>query len=407
MSASMTAAAPGLRGRVENAARWLCVAAAFSVPLPAAWISITTALFLLFWIASADYVARLRIIAGQPIAALSLTLFVWMGISVAWSPAPLRPSADDWWHYRELLLIPLMLSVITQAEWRWRVFAGFFAGFCVALLTSYLRWFKVIPDMGGVGLYAGFGGHTGFSILLAFIVCACLWLWQARPAQRALWATVGALSLFNLFFVNTGRTGQFVFLFLVPVIAHKRFGFKGIAIGAVAAALLSVGVYYASNTVRTRIDTSVSDVQQFRGGNTGTNDGVRMEFWRNSLTLIKQHPVFGGGTGSFRPEYRALAESQKLDGIHITPNPHNEYLLVWSQTGLVGLALLLALWGVQWRRAATLDPTVRYLSYALLVTMIVGDCFNSFILDNLEGHFYALLTVALAAGWPEAQGRSE
>jgi len=30
-----------------------------------------------------------------------------------------------------------------------------------------------------------------------------------------------------------------------------------------------------------------------------------------------------------------------------------------------------------------------------VLTMALGCLFNSFLLDNLEGHFYALMTVAL------------
>ncbi|NTV10457.1 MAG: glycosyl transferase family 2, partial [Zoogloea sp.] len=117
----------------------------------------------------------------------------------------------------------------------------------------------------------------------------------------------------------------------------------------------------------------------------------------------RRHPVLGGGAGSFVAEYRDLAAARGWTGEHVADNPHNEYLMVWSQFGLVGLALLLWLWVVQWRRASAADETVRYLSHGLLVLIAIGNLFNSLILDNMEGHLYALLSVALCAAWARQQ----
>lgn len=388
-------ASQGMRERLAFSARCLAVASAFSVPLPAAWISVTTGLFLILWLASGNYAQRWLTLRKQPVALISLALFIWMGLSTAWSPASIQASSYDWWLYRELLLIPLLASILDTPKWGIRLLYGFLCGFSIALGVSYLRWFGVLPDMGLLGRYAGFGGHTGFSIMLAFTVWTCLLLWSQEPGLRFLWLGLGTLSLFNLYFVNTGRTGQFIFLFLPPLFAYERYRLKGLLLGIVTAAALATSVYLVSPSVHQRVEVTFSDIQKFRTSNTNTNDGIRMEFWENTATLIARHPVFGGGMGSFRPEYRAEALAHGLGETHVTPNPHNEYLMVWSQTGLVGLALLLALWGVQCYRANSLGPQIRFLTYGLLVTMIVGDAFNSFILDNLEGHFYALLTAAL------------
>ena len=38
---------------------------------------------------------------------------------------------------------------------------------------------------------------------------------------------------------------------------------------------------------------------------------------------------------------------------------------------------------------------------ALLLLMASGDLFNSFLLDNLEGHFYLLMTLAFAQAYDD------
>ena len=392
-----------MRDRLDLAAKWLVVAIAFSVALPAAWVGIMSALFVIAWIASGKYAERWERIWNHRVATISLLLFVWMGITLLWNPAPLRPAADDWWHYRKLLLIPLAISVIDDPLWCKRIFIGFLTGFGVALVVSFLRWFGVMHDMGGVGPYAGFGGHTGFSTMLAFVSFACIWLAREWPAQRWGWYALGVICVINLFFINTGRTGHFIFLALLPLLAYSRFRFTGIVIGIVGACLAAAALYFVSPTVKERTDHMIADAQKFQKGEVKTNDGLRVGFWKHTIVLIKRHPVFGSGMGGFRPEYRELATSEGQSGDQITPNPHNEYLLVWSQTGIIGLAMLIWLWAAQWRYACTLGLKERYLTHGLLVAMIVGDSFNSFMLDNLEGYFYAMLTVGLAYAWPRRE----
>ncbi len=63
------------------------------------------------------------------------------------------------------------------------------------------------------------------------------------------------------------------------------------------------------------------------------------------------------------------------------------------------------LWGTQWRNARQADGFARTMTYALLLLMASGDLFNSFLLDNLEGHFYLLMTLAFAPA-SEVEGAS-
>ena len=96
----------------EEGARWMVVATAFVVPLPTAWVTLSTLLFLLLWLCAGQFAQRLHTMRQHPLATLSLALLAWMALAMAWSPADWRPSLDQWWHYRELLLLPLMLSVV-------------------------------------------------------------------------------------------------------------------------------------------------------------------------------------------------------------------------------------------------------------------------------------------------------
>jgi hypothetical protein len=117
-------------------------------------------------------------------------------------------------------------------------------------------------------------------------------------------------------------------------------------IAAVAAiAVLAVGgtVFVAKRGGPVQfLDQRVSEFQ--RGGNPnlrpeGTRFGVnvgtnRGDFWRVSLRQGKDHPLFGGGAGSF-----AAAYLQRRDSFESPQDPHSVEMLLLSELGAVGLLL--------------------------------------------------------------------
>ncbi len=82
-----------------------------------------------------------------------------------------------------------------------------------------------------------------------------------------------------------------------------------------------------------------------------------------------------------------------------TSNPHNEYLLITVQLGVVGLGVLLYLFYTQLRLAAYLPGLLeRNLARGLVLTVMTTCLFNSSLLDHGEGIFYAWMSGLLFAG---------
>jgi len=151
---------------------------------------------------------------------------------------------------------------------------------------------------------------------------------------------------------------------------------------------------------RTATQEDVKAVQEMLNGKTTfTPTGERLQFYRNSLTLFSQAPVFGHGTGRFHEKYAEHVAGTKQV---VTSNPHNEYLMVGVQSGLVGLGVLVALLWALWRAASRWEGMDRWLAQGMVVWLAVGCCFNSFILDSREGMLFALLA-ALYAKPPNVQ----
>jgi len=74
----------------------------------------------------------------------------------------------------------------------------------------------------------------------------------------------------------------------------------------------------------------------------------RLADWRTALVIIRDHPLFGVGRGNY-----ALVARLYNPWAFAYP-VHNAYLLVWAETGALGLAFFLALWVGALRRGARL-----------------------------------------------------
>jgi hypothetical protein len=129
---------PVWQTRFHNAARGMAVLAAFSLPMPTAWISISMSLLLLFWIIGGDYKIKLVRIVENPVAIWSLPLLAMLAIGVSYSAVD---NADAWHKvssYLKLLYIPLLISVLDKPVWYRRAAFAFLAAMFVVLATSYL-----------------------------------------------------------------------------------------------------------------------------------------------------------------------------------------------------------------------------------------------------------------------------
>lgn len=393
-----------LRAYSRQGAQWAAVASAAAVTLPTAWIGLSTAIFLVCWIASGDYAARWARIRQSAFARACLLLFAWLVLSALWSPLAWPEALRGWWPYRKLLILVLMLSILDDPRWGWRMLYAFLAGFAGLLLISYGQGLGWLP-LNRLRNPSAYTSHIVYSLMLAFASWTCLWLYgRTQGRQRWLWASYAALALVNLFFINTGRTGQAIFLALLAWHMFQRWRWRG-ALGAlVVVSVLSSALFTASPTFRGRVLEGVADYERQQAGLVNTSLAFRLEFWRTTLEIGARHPIIGGGAGSYQIEYAALAHSRGLQGDRISHNPHSEYLLIWTQAGFVGLLLLLWLGWAQWRETHRLEPPARQLAQGLILAVGLAALFNSTLFDNQDGHFYVLLSAAL---WALGQRRAQ
>jgi len=386
-----------------NVAKSMLVAAAFSLVLPTAWISLFLILFLLFWVLSGDFHLKSRRVAANPAALTALALFAFYGVGTLYSSATWEESLEVLGKYHKLLFIPVIVSLLDDKVWRRRAGDAFFWGMMLVLAISYLKWLGWYPHQDIGQGYFVFKGRIAHNIFMAFALFLVLERAYLDHPRRWLWVTVAVLVVANVLFLVNGRTGQVLLPLVFMLFASKRWGWRP-ALGATAAAVALFAAALAFPPVSAALrDSRMLQINQeieshHFDGSEQTSSGQRLEFYRNTLALIGEHPLFGWGTGSFEAAYRNYAERHGY-ALSQVSNPHNEYLLTMQQLGLAGLLMLLFMGWTHWRAARQMDPVDAERLHALILVIGVGALFNSLLFDAGEGKFYCLLAGVYLSGW--------
>ncbi len=302
---------------------------------------------------------------------------------------------------------------------------------------------------------------TVFSVILgsqanpidsSFIVGFTTFILLRRILEGGKWRWLnGLLFIFlsaYLLFYNIERTGYLIFFGGLATIFWQLFRWRGMAIGLTLIVSLMASLYWVSPVFQSRVQLGISesisylseDANQARsvGKRLGfipldytgiyeeqnfslydaykagagfsaqkewlfnphapihkSSIGLRLGFMRYSWQEIKKHPWIGNGTGSFKDVYEA-GGGPKID---VAPlgHPHNEYVLIGFQWGVVGLIIFLIWQMTLWQESFYLPKKEQAILQGLVVCFaLLGMC-NVSLYVNPPGDVFIILTALLLA----------
>ena len=330
--------------------------------------------------------------------AVAIALYLgWQALGMAYTDAPLAYAWGSLYADRKILyILPLALLFGPEAPRR-RFLAAFLATCTVALALSFLL---LVPGIRNpLGRLPTEVLHSHVTQGMAFAMAAFLSLWFMSQAadrrRRAFFLLLALAFLVNIVTITTGRSGYVVFLvFIVASYGFWR-GPRGILLGIGAAALLSVTVFYASSTVRDRVMLGVDEATHYMELTEETSLGRRALLYHVTLELIAEHPVLGTGTGSFKERFSSTVASRYSDWKALPfHDPHNQYLFLWTENGLPGLALFLFLLFSLYRGCDKTHPYGR-MAAACLLAWCTTSLFSGHFRTFPEGHMIAFVLGAL------------
>lgn len=129
-----------------------------------------------------------------------------------------------------------------------------------------------------------------------------------------------------------------------------------------------------------------------------TSSATRLEIWQTAVLMIREHPVFGVGLGNFEAAYREDVPRIVFPPLEwLVVKPHNLYLNLWIEMGILGLLAFLALVFLFFRRGLKYraDPVVKYALAAMIVLLAHGLVDTPYFKNDLSVLFWVLIGFVL------------
>jgi O-antigen ligase len=386
------------RVRLAAFADYLTAAALISLPWSTSATSILVALWVVVVALTLDG-ASLQAVGVMPAAVLPIALAALAVGGMLWADVAWPERLSGVAPFLKLLAIPLLFIQFSRAGGGEMVFAAFFASACVLLALS---WFlALVPQFPWPTKYYGVPVKDYIIQSGVFALCAVALLdravagWAKSRAKSVFLVGAALIFIANIVFIALGRTSLVVIIGLFVLLGSRHFERRALA-GFVAAGLaVAVIAWSTSPYLRARVTHIATELDSARAPGIETSAGLRLGFWRMSLNIVRDAPLFGHGTGSTRAMLaeRAAADPTAPAG---ATNPHNQVLATAIPLGLFGVVLLLATWVAHFRMFLHPGPAA-WIGLSVVAQNCIGSLFNSHLFDFTQGWLYAF-GVGIAGG---------
>jgi len=389
------------RKKLADAADWLAVAFAVSLPWSTSATGILAVLWAIALIPSLEW-EKVRSEVTSAVGGLPVLLFALGLLGMAWADVSLHGRFGGLDSFVKLLAIPLLFAQFGRSERGVWIFGGYLASCAVLLAAStvvgllpanafiHLTWDKVL-----VKNSATQGGEFVTCIFGLLYFAADLGDRERRAvAAGALLLALAFLA--NVLYVATSRTALVTIVPLLLVLAVRRLSAKGAILLFCGVVLIGAVAWSSSPYLRFRTTSVWTEIGKYETNEGVTSSGERLEFYRKSLRFVADAPVFGHGTGSIPELFRRSAVGQTGAAASATTNPHNQTFAVAIQLGLVGAVVLWAMW-IAHLLLFRGPGLAEWIGAVIVVQNVVGSLFNSHLFDFVQGWVY-VIGVGVAGG---------
>lgn len=388
----------------DRLARWSAIALGFSIPLSSALDNVLLGVILLCWLASGNFREKFDVVRGNRVGTAALAMFAVYVLGSFYGLASLEDSLRALRKIDHFLFIPILMYCFRDELAREYGLRGFMLAMAITLLMSFLLWFGIVPQSpvfrgpaSDPAIFKHQPIHGAFMVFAAYLF-AVQAARSVRLKPKLFYCVISALAIFNVFFMVQSRTSQLALSALVLVFCIERWRAKGL-LPALAAILVMAGcAWLASDQFHRRISSASTEAAAWEETrNYDTSIGVRLEFWRTGTDMIRERPLLGIGTGGFEKAFTARLGHPAITGTH---DPHNDTILVAAQLGVVGVAVWFYLLMTQWRSSRKLAGDGKELARAMLLLVVIGGLFHSYMLSHETGLFYAWTSALLFSALP-------
>lgn len=364
----------------------LLILIAFSIPLSVALPSLLTGVMVINWLLIASFKDDWNTIKTNKIV-LAVFFFISIHIiALLWTNDIEHAFSYTLQKESRLLLIPFFMLYVQKRHIQYYFYA-FILATTISEFASYSIIFGIIDPINGATASNPliFLGHITYNPLLAIaaylVLHSLLFSKELSKKKQAFYILFFSTMSINMFLTG-GRAGQVMYLAMIVLILLQYFEkqkLKALLLSSVFLPLLVFTFYTTSANFKNRVDSAISDIEHF-GDNRNTSVGLRINFALNSWELIKENPIFGTGTGSFRTNYARINQIHSKE-VKQTINPHNMYTFELVELGLLGLIGLLSIFFTQIKYAVEMkENSLKNFALALPLLYLLIMLSESYLL---------------------------
>jgi O-antigen ligase len=378
---------------ISNFNSYLVIFLGFWLPISVSIATIILAIIFLLWLYEGNFIYKYNIMRNNPITYAFFAFFVVHVIGLIWTDNiewGIHIIIKEW-----RMLLPLILITIVKKNHIKYYFLSFLIAISISEILSYSIWSEIISPFKSATIYnpTPFMSHISYNPFLAFSIYLLgyfLLLEKNNTYTNKLFSILFVISMSINMFITGGRAGQvgfFLMLCLITIQYFKKSIIKQFIVIGIFIPIIFFAFYNMSSIFQTRVDLAIKNSQTFQE-NPNTSVGFRLTFLFNSIEVIKENLLFGVGTGDYLDAYNKVHKKNTPNVLNNHVNPHNMYLLVLMQTGLLGLMALLSIFYVQIRQSFKKNEFYQ-IQMALPVLFLVIMLSDSYLL----GHYTSLLFV--------------
>lgn len=327
-----------------DVARSLLLLDMIAITFSPAFVNLIELLLIITVAFSAALRAEIMSACRQYVPARFLLAFAcWLLLATTWGDAPLADRGHEIISWRKILLFPLVVALVTDEFRKNMLHLVAVVGVSYTLASWAIAIFRDSTEPAILmrsdvvqTIYLALSVFAVFTLMGLHRSSMPRWLWMFS----VIIAGILVVSIFNL----TGRSG---YLFLLvglccfSLLVFKRYRLLPVAAITVLGLVSLLAIPGPAQEIRRGLDeiAAVTDPAQ---DPEFSSMGIRVVMWDHTIEMITNKPLLGSGAGSFEVDYGQVAESRSEGWRAVrSSDPHQQFLHVAAEYGLVGLVLLM------------------------------------------------------------------
>ncbi len=276
----------------QRSSQIFAVLTALTLPLSTAALMIFFSLAVLCRVLAGNAYENYLILRYNPMALMFVLFFVLFLVGLTYTTVPLATAFHTLIKYSKFLLGFFLFSVFRDEKTARYAFFAFLFSATVTLFLSLIKFFASLDFLHRFPADSGiFKDHIFTGFLLAITgYCYAVFAFSIKNAWRWLFILMSFLAAYDVLFINLSRSGYVVLFSLIVLLAWQQFAWKGLSISVLISIFLVVGLLFLPANFKERFNLARNEMTQYSYGSYDTSIGLRLEFYRNSLRLIKKHP---------------------------------------------------------------------------------------------------------------------